>query len=195
MIGALRESIARGVSLALGREIGPERVRVPARGAEAGLALWEPADLAAWHARGETVTPSELFNAVCGADAILSLREENGWLLFGLSDAFYDALIAWARELPLPKDDMGSLALNRMLVLKRHGGVGCPHAGSIRNALWLTACAYEGLTALSRAEEALLSMWDGIVPAERAEIMNGCGEMADAACRLLCGAYTKPDKP
>lgn len=185
LIGALAESIAQGISRCLGTGLPPERVKVPARGAEAGVAL--PVTSGGTACR---VPEPEDFPYVCGICAIGTVRYENGWFLFTVSDAFLDLLIASAKDLPLPEGDGGKLALNRLLLLGRHGGSGCPESKTVREALWLCACAAEGRTAPARAERAVLTMFRDVPPKQRPALYGLCGEAALAAYRLLNFGYT-----
>ena len=184
LLKALAESIAVGLSHSYGIEVPPSRVKMPARGAEAGVAV------SSGIAAEKLAAPSgESFPAVCGVSAIDAVRYENGWLLFTVSEAFFQAIIDSTKMLPLPADDGEKLALNRLLALRRHRGTGCPDRETVREALWLCACAAEGRSAVSRAEKAVLSMFDGVVPKERPALYDLCGETADAACRLLNFGY------
>jgi len=194
----LRESIAAFLTRRTGERVDPKRVHIPAGNADAGVpmgpfgdgkvpgaadAVSGFSDVTAWD--------SSAFAKVCGVDAIKDVRTENGWWLFTLSEGFFDALLLFAKELPLPGDDGNRLVLNRMLAWRRQGGTGCPGASSVRRGLLLLLCAYEGCGSVSRAEKALLTMLEEIPPRERTEQYRLCGAVADGACRLLHGIYLR----
>lgn len=181
----LRQSIAGAVSRACGAALSASAVRVPARRALASLRLPEGALLR-----------REAQGAFCGAPLIKQTRLVNGWLLFEFSDALFDTLAAEAvRRLPPAADPLASHAINRLLTLARHGGMGCPRVFSLQRALFLCAFAGESPAALRRAEQAVEAMFCSVPPRERPAILAGCGAFGDACARLLsaCGASCADD--
>lgn len=149
-------------------------VRIPAR--HAAISVYAPeAPLAA----------AEAFPTVLGVPMVRTVGRQNGWLLFTLTDKFYDACV---REicgvLPKPPDDCGSFARNRMLALARQAGEGCPHNAHIRRALWLWLGAAYGYVSKTEAERAFLRMLYPLPVRERMQARRSLGQMADACARL-----------
>ena len=94
-------------------------LRLPAR--EAHLSFHPP----------HGVDPSPLaaldFGSLYGAPLVERVRVVNGWLLFDLSPAFFTALVEEInRSCPAPELAHETHAENRMRIVSRHDGAGCP---------------------------------------------------------------------
>ncbi len=176
----IRFCLAEAAGCAVGVRFDASRVHLPARHAAASLRL--PNDTPPFAAEAVSAR-------LYGVELIESCRVVNGWLLFELSRAFYDALTAWIiAELPPPASDLGRYALNRILVLARRDGTGCPDDPALRRALLLCVCAGQSRTALERAERAATTMFHAIEPNRRPALMNASGALGSACARLLFDA-------
>ena len=154
------------------------RIHLPARDAHASVHLPQGADAAALAALD--------FGLLYGAQLVSSVREVNGWLLFTFSSAFFSALVDEIhRLLPAPESAFDSLAQNRMYVLSRHGGTGCPDHDAFHRALILATVAHESKAALARAEQAALTLFHTIPPRIRPALLSRCGALGGAILRLL----------
>ena len=87
---------------------------------------------------GATEAAQKLNEALCLQ--VREVRERNGWLLFFLSNAWFDGLIRWARE--LDTRPAGTYVENRMSILAHKGEGFCPDAEAVRRALWAAYLAY-----------------------------------------------------
>lgn len=154
------------------------RVHLPARDAHASIRL--PAGTSA-----QAVLALD-FGALYGAQLVSSLRVVNGWLLFDFSPAFFSALVDESnRTLPAPECTDETLAENRMYVLSRHDGTGCPDHPVFHRALMLAIVAHESKAAYARAERAALTLFHTIPPRERPALLLRCAALGGAMLRLL----------
>lgn len=154
------------------------RVHLPARDAHASIRL--PAGIST-----EAVLALD-FGSLYGAQLVSSLRVVNGWLLFDFSPAFCSALVEEInRALPAPDRAEETLAENRMYVLSRHEGSGCPDHPAFHRALMLAIVAHESKAAYARAERAALTLFHAIPPRERPALLSRCGALGGAMLRLL----------
>jgi hypothetical protein len=173
----IRSCLAESVSRAAGLSFDASNVHLPARHAAASLRL--PND-------APPFLPETVFATLYGAEMIESCRLVNGWLLFELRDAFYNALTEHVNaELPPPESDLERHAINRMRVLARHGGTGCPNVRALQRALLLCVCAGKNRAALEKAEQAVSSMFRSIPPKNRPALFEQCGALGSACARLL----------
>ncbi len=171
---------------ALGTAADAQKIHLPARYADASVHPPRGAD--------SERAPGVRFGSLYGAPLVETVRVQNGWLLFTFSPAFYDALTMQINALlPLPASDGGSHAVNRMLVLARHGGSGCPDHPAFRRALLLAVCAHESRAAYLRAERAARTLFHTIPPRERAALLPLCGAFGGALARLLFSAARPAD--
>lgn len=154
------------------------RIHLPARNAHASVHLRTGAS--------EQTLSSLDFGSLYGAPFVESLRVVNGWLLFEFSPAFFSA---WTdeinRALPAPERADEALAENRMFVLSRHEGTGCPDHPAFHRALILAAVAHESKAAHMRAEQAALKLFHTIPPRIRPALFSRCGALGGAMLRLL----------
>jgi len=154
------------------------RVHLPARDAHASVHL--PGDIQ------EQAAVSLDFGSLYGAPLVDSLRVVNGWLLFDFSAAFFSALVDEInRTQPAPERTDETLAENRMYVLSRHEGSGCPDHPALHRALLLSIVAHESKAAYARAERAALTLFHTIPPRERPALLSRCGALGGAMLRLL----------
>jgi hypothetical protein len=160
------------------------RIHLPARDAHASVHLPQGADADA------AVIAALDFGSLYDAQLIDSIRVVNGWLLFTFSPAFFDALVEEIhRLLPAPEPAFDSLAQNRMYVLSRHDGTGCPDQDAFHRALILATVAHESKAALARAEQAALTLFHTIPPRIRPALLSHCGALGSAMLRLLANSY------
>lgn len=173
----IRFRLAEAASAAYSCRFDGARVHLPARHAAASLRLPNGAP---------PFLPETVSARLYGTEMIESCRVVNGWLLFNLSDAFYNALTEQVNaELPPPASDLGRHAINRMLVLARHGGTGCPNIPALQRALLLCVCAGKSRSALEQAERAVCSMFRSVPPKERPALLEQSGALGSACSRLL----------
>ncbi|MEN6594107.1 MAG: hypothetical protein ABFC31_04030 [Clostridiaceae bacterium] len=173
----IRSRLAEAVSRASGFAFGAQDVHLPARHAAASL---RPPNGA------PTFPPESVSAKLFGAEMVESCRMVNGWLLLDLSAAFYDALTAHVNTVfPPPLSDGGRHAVNRMLVLARHGGKGCPQIPAVQRALLLCVCAGQNRASLERAEQAVGTMFRSIPPKDRTALLAESGALGSACARLL----------
>lgn len=174
----IRAAIAGTLSRASGLCFDPGGVHIPARHAAASVHL--PIGPAAF-----AVSPAD-FPALFGAPLVSGCRTVNGWLLLDFTDLFYDALVRRTIK-SLPDADFGirDPAINRMLVLARHGGSGCPRVPSLQRALLLALSAQKSAAAFRRASRAAETMLHALSPRERPALLDKCGALGNALARLL----------
>ena len=174
----IRARLAETLGDALGTVVGERSVRLPARQADASAHLPPNGDSA--RALGAD------YGALWNAPLVSGVRLVNGWLLFTFSDALFDALVVQVNaSLPLPEDDGGEHALNRLLVLGRHGGEGCPTFPPFRRALLDAICASQSPAAYRRAVRAAETLFHAISPRERPALLDRSDAYARALARLL----------
>ncbi|HWP21922.1 MAG TPA: hypothetical protein VN417_04180 [Candidatus Cryosericum sp.] len=180
----IRFSLAEAACGAYSFRFDASRLHLPARHAAASLRL----------PNGTPDSPAQAISArLYGVELIESCRVVNGWLLFELSRAFYDALTEQVNaELPPPASDLGRHALNRMLVLARHEGTGCPNIAALQRALLLCVCAGKSPASLLRAERATRTLFHSIEPNQRPALLNASGALGNACARLLFDAAAEP---
>lgn len=174
----IRVRLAETLGDALGTVVDERSVRLPARQADASVHLPLNSDSA--RALGAD------YGALWGAPLVSGVRLVNGWLLYTFSEALFDALVGQINTaLPLPTDDGGSHAINRMLALGLHGGAGCPQIPTFRRALLDGICAGQSPAALSRTARAAETLFHSIPPKERPAVFDRSGAYARALARLL----------
>lgn len=176
----IRFSLAEAASGAFSCRFDGARVHLPARHAAASLRL----------PNGSPDSPARAISArLYGAELVESCRVVNGWLLFELTREFYGALTEHVNaELPPPASDLGRYAINRMLVLARHEGTGCPNIAALQRALLLCVCAGKSRSALEQAERAICSMFHSVPPKERPALFEQSGALGKACARMLSDA-------
>jgi hypothetical protein len=126
------------------------------------------------------------FGALYGAKLVERVRVVNGWLLFDLSPTFFSALVGEInRSCSVPELENDTHAENRMRLLSRHSGTGCPDIASFHRALMLALAAHESVAAYARAERAALSLFHEIPPRDRPALLSDCGALGGAMLRLL----------
>ena len=126
------------------------------------------------------------FGALNGVPLVERVRVVNGWLLFDLSPAFFSALVDEInRSCPVPALAHDTHAENRMRLVCRHPGAGCPDIASFHRALMLALAAHESSAAYARAERAALSLFHEIPPRDRPALLSDCGALGGAMLRLL----------
>jgi hypothetical protein len=174
----IRGALSRAAAYASGLHLAGETFHIPARHAAASVRLPEGSSVF-------RAPEAELF----GSPLIQNGRMVRGWLLFDFSDAFYDALVRRVlKTLPAADHAPQEHAVNRMLVLSRHGGSGCPRVPSVQRALLLCILAHQSRAAYARAARAAETMLHPVVPYERPALLAACGELGDACARLLYAA-------
>ena len=126
------------------------------------------------------------FGSLYGAPLCDSVRVVNGWLLFDFSPAFCSAMVEHInRTLPEPVRTDETHAENRMRVLARHSGEGCPDLPAFHRALVLSLVAGESPAAYRKAEHAAQVLFHTIPPRERIALLPRSGALGGALWRLL----------
>ena len=113
---------------------------------------------------------------------VREVRAKNGWLLFSLSDEWFDGLIRWAKG--LDTRPTGSYLENRMAILARKGDAPCPESEDVRRALWASYLAYRRGFWRAADERTVLTMTHALSGAERVALENRCGGAAAAIYKL-----------
>ena len=127
------------------------------------------------------------YGSLYGAKLVETTRVVNGWLLLDFSPAFFSALVDEINaSVPAPDTSGETHAQNRMYVLSRHEGTGCPEIPSFYRALLLALTAHESAAAYRRAERAVLTLFHDIPARERPALFRQCGAFGGAILRLLC---------
>ena len=174
----IRVQLVRVLGGALRQAPEAAQIRLPARDAHASFRPPQGADARALAALD--------FGTLYGAPLLQSVRVVNGWLLFDFSPAFCSALVDHInRTLPEPEHKDETHAENRMRVLTRHSGEGCPDSPVFRRALVLALVSGESPAAYRRAERAAQALFHTIPPRERVSLLPRCGALSGALWRLL----------
>ena len=171
---SLTNALAAWVEAVTGTPVAPEAFRVPRAGGQLSLGAF---------VTGNAEEAARKLTAdlpVC--PWVRVVEERNGWLLFYLSDAWFDRLIAWARG--LGTRPTGSYAENRMAMLMRKGDGPCPDAEPVRRALWASYLAFRRGLWRTEDERLILTMTHGPTGTERVALENRCGSVAAAICKL-----------
>ena len=177
----IRQSLAGALGDALGIPVDAGKIRLPAR--EAHTSYRPPQGIDAAGVRAADFAP------LYGAPLVSQVRLVNGWLLFDYTAAFFSALVAQVNNtLPLPSEDCGSHAINRMRALSRHDGSGCPDIPAFHRALILALAADQSAAAFRKAEQAAIALFHSIPPRERPALLPSCGALGGALARLLVSA-------
>ncbi len=178
----IRACLAGALSGALETAIDARKIHLPARTADASVRPPYEIDPAPALAVN--------FGSLYGAPLVKSIRVENGWLLFEFSAAFYSALVQRVNEtIPIPINDDGSHAVNRMLSLARHGGSGCPDHFSFHRALLLGVLAHNSDSAHVKAQRAAESLFRTISLRDQCALLPDCGALGSALARLLAASH------
>jgi hypothetical protein len=178
----ISEHLSARLAEALGAQIAPARIHLPARDAHASIRPPQDTDTSALTAQD--------FGELYGAPMVSELRAVNGWLLFDFSNAFFSALVGRiCAELPAPEHEEETHAQNRMRALARHTGSGCPDDPAFERALLLALTAHKSRAAFQKAEQAAEALFHKIPPRERAELFSECGAYARAILRLLHASH------
>jgi hypothetical protein len=176
-----RACLAEAFSGAFGTVVDAKKIRLPARAAHASYRPPQGADSA--------LVRAEDFGLLYGAPLVEQVRVVSGWLLLDFSPAFFSALVEQINgELPLPANDGGSHAINRMLTLARHAGSGCPDHPAFHRALLLGIAAEESSAAFRRASQAAETLFHAIPPKERPALFPICGAFGGAMAKLLAAS-------
>ncbi len=170
----LTGSLAAWVEAGTGVPVAPESFRLPRAGGQLSLGAFVTGDAVA--------AAQKLTDALGDCPEVRAVRERNGWLLFWLSDEWFDGLIAWARALDTRPG--GSYVENRMAILARKGDAPCPDAEDVRQALWCAYLAYRRGFWRAADERLVLTMTHGARGAARIALENRCGGAAAAIYKL-----------
>lgn len=116
---------------------------------------------------------------------VRDVRAENGWLLFSLSPAFYEALTEKAAALDrVPGTDYVSL---RMQMLMRKPPAPCPNHPNVHLALLRSLFADGRGRFTPEDDRAVLTMTHGEKGMARITLENNCGTVARALLMLRAG--------
>ena len=113
---------------------------------------------------------------------VRAVRAKNGWLLFFLSDRWFDGLIAWAKG--LDTRPAGTYLENRMAILARKGDAPCPESEDVRRALWASYLAFRRGFWREADQRLVLTMTHALTGADRIALENRCGGAAAAIYKL-----------
>ena len=178
----LTEALAAWVGTVTGAKVAAADFRVPRHEGQLSLGAF---------VRGGAEEAAErLAGALC--PQVRAVQERNGWLLFWLSNSWFDGLIAWAKELDTKPAD--SYVENRMGILMHKGDAPCPEAEDVRRALWASYLAWRRGFWRAADERLVLTMTHGALGIKRIALENRCGGAA-AAIRKLRGDGVKNKFP
>ena len=124
----------------------------------------------------------KLMEALPACPQVREVREKNGWLLFWLSNEWFDGLIRWA--MALDTRPTGSYVENRMGMLARRGMAPCPDAEPVRRALWASYMAYRRGSWRAADERLVLTMTHEAIGMDRIALEDRCGGAAAAIVKL-----------
>lgn len=168
----LTEALAAWVKAVTGAEVTAADFRVPRREGQLSLGTFVQ--------DGAEEAAEKLAGALC--PQVRAVRAKNGWLLFFLSDEWFDGLIAWARG--LDTRPAGSYLENRMAILARKGDAPCPDSEDVRRALWASYLAFRRGFWRAADQRTVLTMTHGLGGEERIALENRCGGAAAAILKL-----------
>lgn len=173
LIGVLNSTLATALD--------PKRIHLPAREAHASVRPPQGTDC-------EALLLLD-YGMLYGAPLVKSVRCVNGWLLFDFSPAFFSALVGEINATIPEPDTFGEThAENRMRVLARHDGSGCPDLPALQNALIVAITAHESPAVYRRAAANAQSLFHAIPPRDRLALVSQCGALGGALWRLLAVA-------
>ena len=167
----LTEALAAWVKAVTGAEVKTADFRLPREG-QLSVGTF---------ARGGAEAAAQKLNAA-PCPQVREVRAKNGWLLFFLSDEWFDGLIAWARGLDTRPG--GSYLENRMAILARKGDAPCPESEDVRRALWASYLAFRRGSWRAADQRLALTMTHALTGAERIALEDRCGGAAAAIQKL-----------
>ena len=179
LYASLTEALAAWVSAVTGTAVRPGDFRLPRA---AGRSSLGQLSLGAFVTGGAEAAARQLTDALDQCSQVQAVREKNGWLLFFLSNEWFDELIAWAKA--LDTQPTGSYLENRTSMLMRKGDASCPDAEPVRQALWAAYLSYRRGNWRPADERLALTMTHGFSGAERIALENRCGGAAAAIWKL-----------
>ena len=179
LYSTLTEALAAWVTAVTGTAVQGSDFRLPREEGQLSLAVFVTG--------GATEAARQLAEDLPACPQVREVRERNGWLLFFLSNSWFDGLIAWARSLDTRPG--GSYVENRMAMLMRKGDAPCPDAEPVHRALWATYLAYRRGFWREADERLVLTMTHDETGTDRIALENRCGGAAAAIYKL------KGDRP
>ena len=174
LFSSLTEALAPWVSAVTGTAVAAEDFRLPRQEGQLSLGAFVTGDA--------KEAARRLRSALPACPWVREVREKNGWLLFWLSNGWFDELIRWARA--LDTRPTGSYVENRMAMLMRRGDGPCPDAEPVRRALWAAYLAWRRGDWREADERLVLTMTHEAVGADRIALENRCGGAAAAILKL-----------
>lgn len=172
LYGPLTEALATWVEACTGAPVAPEAFRLPREEGQLSLGTFVRG--------GAAEAAARLNKALC--PQVREVRERNGWLLFFLSNAWFDGLMDWAKALHVRP--AGSYLENRMSMLAQKGDAPCPDAEDVRRALWAAYLAYRRGCWREADERLALTMTHRENGPDRIALENRCGGAAAALLKL-----------
>ena len=174
LFASLTGALAAWVQAVTGVPVEPEDFRLPRDQGQLSLGVFVTG--------GAEEAAQKLTEALPACPQVREVREKNGWLLFFLSDRWFNELIEWAKA--LDARPTGSYVENRMAMLARKGDSPCPAAEPVRWALWAAYLAYRRGFWREADERLVLTMTHGLNGAERIALEDRCGGAAAAIYKL-----------
>ena len=174
MYSALTEALAAWVSAVTGTAVQGPDFRLPRDEGQLSLGTFVQG--------GAGEAAQKLRDALPACPQVRAVEERNGWLLFWLSNDWFDALIAWAKALDTQPG--GSYVENRMAMLTRKGDAPCPDAKPVRRALWAAFLAYRRGFWREADERLVLTMTHQETGMDRIVLEDRCGGAAAAILKL-----------
>ena len=167
----LTEALAAWVEAVTGAEVKAADFRLPREG---------QLSVGTFVRGGAEAAAQKLDAAPC--PQVQEVRAKNGWLLFFLSDSWFDGLIRWAKG--LDTRPAGSYLENRMAILARKGDAPCTDSEDVRRALWASYLAFRRGFWREADQRTVLTMTHGLGGEERIALENRCGGAAAAILKL-----------
>ena len=174
LFASLTEELAAWVRTVTGTSVRADDFRLPRDQGQLSLGLFVT--------DGGLEAARKLTDALPACHQVREVREKNGWLLFFLSDAWFDGLIARAKVLDVRP--AGTYLENRMSMLARKGDAPCPDAEDVRRALWASYLAYRRGFWREADERLVLTMTHRLTGADRVALEDRCGGVAAAILKL-----------
>ena len=174
LYATLTQTLARWVQAVTGAPVEAEDFRLPRDAGQLSLGVFVRG--------GAEEAANKLREALAACPEVRDVQARNGWLLFWLSDAWFDGLIRWAKTLDVRPT--GSYVENRMAILARRGDAPCPAAEDVRRALWAAYLAFRQGSWRAADERLALTMSHGLAGMDRIALENRCGGAAAAILKL-----------
>lgn len=181
IIETVRKQVACWASGIMQKDFSPERIHIPAKEADLSVYIGSGLEKAAVFTEriGELRTPDK-------SRMLSEVFYKNGWFCMCFDDGFFKWILrTYARPCETVMD--GSYACHRIRMTARYPSRPLPEDKDLRRFLLLSLLYGEGYSAgfKKEAEELFLHLTEKILPADRMDFNERCGDAARAAVTLL----------